>query len=138
MMLCDFYALTSPVNDIVLKMIELPITMPNLLEAFATSKSLERVDAFKDVAEDILERCKTFARCNLGCWKNTLDFVIRNKDNIDCSLQLLEKIRDDQEMFIRIKIENFSKFDTLARSPTHLFRKSEWEVHLSKNCLSQV
>ena len=141
MMLCDFYAITSPVNDIVLKMIELPITMPNLLEAFATAKSLERVEAFKDVAEDILERCTTFARCNLGCWKNALYFVIRNKDNIDFSLQLLGNLRDDEEIFIRMKIENFSKLENeepLVESPKHVFRQSEWEVLLQKNCSYEV
>ena len=140
MMLCDFYAITSPVNDIVLKMIELPITMTNLLEAFATARSLERVEAYKDVAKDLQERCTTFARCNLGCWNNTLDFVIRNKDNFGFSLQLLGHLREEKEISIRMKIIEFSKVETLegfnevtiVKAPTYLFRQSMWNVHLKQ------
>jgi hypothetical protein len=56
LMLCDFYAIDKPINIIVLEIIELRITMDNILEAFATAKELEAVVAYKDVARDMIAR----------------------------------------------------------------------------------
>ena len=134
LMLCDFYAIDKPVKGIKKKLIMLPITMVNLLEAFATAKSLEMIEAYKTIAHNITVRCISFARCNLGCSSNIIDFMVRHKDNINLSLQLFDYLGDQKGACFRYKLSLSLLFHSHEiTSPTNVFRNAEWTVQLTEN-----
>ena len=99
--LCDDFGMQGPVAKIIERVELCTITMDNLVEAVTEAEKLETIHQFKKLAQDVFQRCVSFARSNFASWQVILGFVLKNKGNVECAIKLCTAIKNDNLAVIR-------------------------------------
>ena len=99
--LCDDFGMQGPVAKIIERVELCTITMDNLVEAVTEAEKLETIHQFKKLAQDVFQRCFSFARSNFASWQVILRFILKNKGNVECAIKLCTAIKNDNLAVIR-------------------------------------
>ena len=80
--LCQEFQITRPIPVIVARMKRssgFNLTMSNVVETFEVAGRLSKQDEFKEVGEELVERCVMLARFNLTSRRAVLEFLLQNR-----------------------------------------------------------
>ena len=104
LLLCDFYNVSRPQQQIFQKIVELPLDISNVIEYLRVAKKIGAVKVYENLSSNLESRCITFVRYNLTYWNILINFVVENTDNIDMVKSIVEHLAQDKMTEIRLII----------------------------------
>ena len=78
--LCDYYGIQKPVPLISHKISTTKLNMTNLLSCKRACQVLKNLVKFTLLAQNLEDRCSTFARANLASWQSLVTFITNSTD----------------------------------------------------------
>eukprot|EP00088_Acartia_fossae_P051916 TRINITY_DN5843_c0_g1_i8.p1 TRINITY_DN5843_c0_g1~~TRINITY_DN5843_c0_g1_i8.p1 ORF type:complete len:705 (+),score=126.58 TRINITY_DN5843_c0_g1_i8:129-2243(+) len=130
--LCQELEITRPITDILARVRQPPvsggfaITKSNLVETFEVAGRLSKQEEFKQVGEDLVERCVNFARFNLATRRAVLDILLKNRSRKEQVVKLLDILYNGLPATIRFCENEQSKLSGERGGRKFIMNNHEW------------
>ena len=104
LMLCNFYDMKSPIEDISKEIRSIGIDMESLIHAMEALEMFKHIDEYKNITDELWSRCIDLARCNFGSRSIITNFILENVSDGEHELmiKLFEHLYYDSTTTVRL------------------------------------
>ena len=90
--LCDYYDIQTLIPKLMSRILNLSVSIRNVMNCYAASKSLIGIEAFKDLSTNLASKCIFFLRANLASWQVLIHFLVDNSDENKLLVEIVEEL----------------------------------------------
>jgi len=90
--LCDYYDIQTLIPKLMSRILNLSVSIRNVMNCYAASKSLIGIEAFKDLSTNLVSKCIFFLRANLASWQVLIHFLVDNSDENKLCVEIVEEL----------------------------------------------